>query len=193
MSWTRGAGLVLFSGMLVLGCRGEPVAVESDAELRAASVGGEAALTAAQNRDIAALRSATAAFHRFDVAQDAGYDSQFPAGCFTSDAGAMGFHYLNGLNVGSLDVTKPQLLMYEPQADGSRRLIGVEFIKPGAPTDVAPVLFGRTFKYNSVFQVWVLHVWAWAHNPDPEDGIFADWNPRVSCEHADVISATAHH
>lgn len=191
MSWTRGAALVL--AMVTLGCGGEPVAIQPDAAQQADARRAEANLTAAQNRDIAALRAATAAYHRFEVATEAGYDTQFPAGCFTSDEGAMGFHYLNGLNVGSLDVTRPQLLMYEPQADGSRRLIGVEFIKPGQASDVPPVLFGRTFKYNTVFQVWVLHVWAWAHNPNPEDGIFADWNARISCEHAAVVSATAHH
>ena len=191
MSWIKGAGL--FAAAALLGCGGEPVAVQPDAALQAETRLSEANLTAAQNRDIAALRAATAAFHRIEVAKDAGYDVQFPAGCFTSDEGAMGFHYLNGLNVGTLDVTRPQLLMYEPQADGSQRLLGVEFIVPGQESDLPPVLFGRTFKYNSVFRVWVLHVWAWAHNPDSEDGIFADWNSRVTCEHAAVVSATAHH
>lgn len=29
---------------------------------------------------------------------------------------------------------------------------------------------------------WLLHVWVWKHNPN---GMFEDWNPNVSCEHAD--------
>lgn len=138
-------------------------------------------LPAHVNRDLAALRSATAAFHRIEVASAAGYDAQFPPGCFASDEGAMGLHFLNGQNVGTLSVTRPQLVMYEPQANGSMQLVGVEYIVPGAPTDTPPRLFGRDFHYNPVFEVWVLHVWAWRHNPQ---GMFADWNPTVSCAHA---------
>ena len=189
MSWTRGTGFVL--GMVLLGgCGSEPVALDAAAERSVITQMNEASLSAAQNRDIAALRAATARFHRIDVAHAAGYDTQFPAGCFTSDAGAMGFHYLNGTNVGSLEVTRPQLVMYEPQANGSMRLVGVEYIVPGLPTDEPPVLFDRAFAYNPVFDVWVLHVWTWAHNPD---GVFEDWNPRVTCEHAAVVSPTSHH
>jgi hypothetical protein len=146
-------------------------------------------LPAHVNRDIAALRAATAAFHRIDVAHAAGFDAQFPPGCFESDAGAMGFHFLNEANVGTLSVTRPQLVMYEPQANGSMLLVGVEYIMPGLPTDTPPRLFGRDFAYNAVFEVWVLHVWAWRHNPA---GMFADWNPTVSCAHAGA-AIDAHH
>jgi hypothetical protein len=31
---------------------------------------------------------------------------------------------------------------------------------------------------NHTFDVWALHVWVWKHNPS---GMFADWNPQVSC------------
>jgi hypothetical protein len=36
----------------------------------------------------------------------------------------------------------------------------------------------QTFKRNEQFGVWALHVWLYRDNPS---GIFADWNPRVSC------------
>ena len=39
-------------------------------------------------------------------------------------------------------------------------------------------LFGETFHRNDGAGLWVLHVWLWNHNPA---GLFADWNPTVSC------------
>jgi hypothetical protein len=102
----------------------------------------------------------------------------------------MGFHWLKGENLGKLEAARPQLVMYEPQQDGSMKLVGVEYIYPGAPTDVPPVLFGRPFVWNAVFQVWALHAWVWENNPR---GMFADWNPRVSCEHAGVVARGSHH
>ena len=102
----------------------------------------------------------------------------------------MGVHYLNNTRVGGLKVTEPQLLMYEPQQNGTMKLVGVEFIVPGVPTETAPVLFGQTFQYNATFGVWALHVWAWAKNPL---GLFYDWNPNVTCAYATSVSAVAHH
>jgi hypothetical protein len=140
-------------------------------------------------RDLASLRSATARYHRIEEAHLAGYDTQFPPGCFSSAGGAMGYHFLSPDRVGTLSVTEPQLLMYEPQKNGRLRLVGVEYIVPGSPDDEPPALFGRPFHYNAVFGVWALHVWAWAHNPN---GTFADWNPTVSCEHAATVADLAH-
>lgn len=148
------------------------------------------ALSAAANRDLAALRAATASLHRFEQAAPAGYDEQFPPGCFKDATGAMGFHYINKGNVGTLEAARPQLVLYEPQADGSRKLVGVEYIVPGDPKDPAPVLFDQSFTYNTTFKVWALHAWVWENNPL---GIFASWNPRVSCQYADVVAAGSHH
>lgn len=182
----------LLAGLALLaGCGAEPTATgatpfAADARPLAARLAqGEN-----EHADVAALRAATARFHRIEVAAAEGYGTQFPPGCFASAAGAMGFHYLNGAAVGTLDVTRPQLVMYEPQKDGSMKLVGVEFIFPGLPTDTPPVLFGRAFQYNDVFDVWALHVWAWRENPR---GLYADWNPLVSCEHASAVTTAAHH
>jgi hypothetical protein len=41
-----------------------------------------------------------------------------------------------------------------------------------------PELFGQHFHRNEAFGIWALHVWVWRNNPS---GLFADWNPRVSC------------
>ena len=56
-------------------------------------------------------------------------------------------------------------------------------------TAAAPVLFGQEFKQNDTFQLWGLHVWLWKENPS---GLFASWNPRVSCRHTTAVSSMAH-
>lgn len=186
----RTAGLLAGIALLA-GCAGEPTATASaDAAADAGSLAARLAQGENEHADVAALRAATARFHRIEVADAAGYDTQFPPGCFAIAEGAMGFHYLNGAAVGTLDVTRPQLVMYEPQKDGTMKLVGVEFIYPGLPTDPPPVLFGRAFQYNHVFSVWALHVWAWRENPR---GLYADWNPLVSCEHASAVTTASHH
>lgn len=148
----------------------------------------------AEHRDLAALRAATAHFHDRQAAFDAGYGEQFPPGCFRSDdnetEGAMGYHYIDWERVGSLDPTQPQLIIYERQRNGQFRLVGVEFIHPGSPDDDPPVLFGQPFTWHEVFEVWVLHVWAWRNNPS---GMYKPWNPRVTCRWADDIAAQPHH
>lgn len=171
---------------------GDPATTESlSATSPLASKGLDGtALSAAANRDLAALRAATAGLHRFEQAAPAGYDEQFPPGCFSDATGAMGFHYIKSENVGTLEAAKPQLVLYEPQADGSRKLVGVEYILPGDPSDPAPVLFDQPFTYNTTFKVWALHAWVWENNPL---GIFASWNPRVSCQYADVVATGSHH
>ena len=166
--------------ILLGGCDGEPTITDPTADMQPLAATSQ--MSASEQQDLAALRAATASFHRIEVAKAAGYDVQFPAGCFSSPAGGMGFHYLNGSKVGTLSVTEPQLAMYEPRKDGSLRLVGFEYIVPGVPTETAPVLFGQTFEYNSTFSVWALHVWAWKNNPS---GLFSDWNPTVSCQYAD--------
>jgi hypothetical protein len=143
-------------------------------------------LSAGENRELAALRAATARFQRFEVARDAGWNVQFPEGCFESATGGMGFHYMNA-GAGTLVVTEPNFLMYEPQKNGRMRLVGVEYMAPG---DLPrPSLFGQQFDWNADFGVWVLHVWAFAHNPA---GLFEGYNPTISCDHAVVASATHH-
>jgi hypothetical protein len=183
---------VLLAGIALLaGCGAEPVPTENFTATTAdeSQAGLDGTLTAADRQDLAALRAATAPFHRIAVADAAGYDNQFPAGCMTSPAGGMGFHYLKGTSVGSLDPATPQLVIYEPERNGTLRLVGVEFIYPGQSTDTPPVLFGQSFRWNETFQVWALHVWAWKNNPT---GLFQDWNPDVSCQYAASLSTMAH-
>ena len=187
----RIAGL-LTTIALLSGC-GETTQTPTGTTAARAPLEPGAALSArseSENKALAALRAATAPFHRIEAAGAAGWNNQFPAGCFASAAGGMGYHWLNGANVGTLDPSRPQFVMYEPQKKGSMKLVGVEFIYPGIPSDPVPVLFGQPFTYNTVFSVWALHVWVWKENPN---GLYADWNPRVSCAYATTAVVTSHH
>jgi hypothetical protein len=145
--------------------------------------GGEK-LTVDQLRAIASVRNATARFHDIAVAQRAGYTNQYPAGCKSSPSGAQGFHWLNPALVdGTVNLLTPELVMYEPQADGSMQLIGVDYIVPfdqwNSPQP--PQLLGVPFMRNEPLGVWALHIWAWRPNPS---GAFAMWNPSASCANA---------
>ena len=78
--------------------------------------------------------------------------------------------------------------MYEYKG-GKYRLLGVEYIVPAdawhATNQGPPVLMGQLLHYVSspnrygLPAFYELHVWAWENNPN---GMFADWNPKVSCE-----------
>lgn len=172
--------------ILVSACSGDTTAnsPSSYSQLRI-----DANRTSSESKDLASLRQATAKFHDKDASAAAGYDTQFPAGCFSSPDGGMGYHFLKGSNVGTLDPSRPQFVMYEPQKNGQMKLVGVEFIYPGVPTDPAPYLFGQAFQYNYTFSVWALHVWAWDENPA---GLYANWNPKVSCRYATTVATMVH-
>ena len=145
---------------------------------------GDDELTDAQRQAVAQVRAATDPFRSLATAQGAGYTAQFPAGCAESPEGAQAFHYLNeGLVDATVELLRPELVMYEPQADGSMQLIGVDYVVPfGVWTSSAPpTLLGVPFMRNEPLGVWALHIWAWRANPS---GMFAAWNPDVSCEHA---------
>ena len=96
----------------------------------------------------------------------------------------MGFHIANikQLETGSLSLLRPEVLLYAPTEDGSMEFLGVEYIVPDPDKALAPPeLMGQTFHYNPIQKIWALHVWIGKDNPN---GIFADWNPEVSCEFA---------
>lgn len=132
-----------------------------------------------------ALRLATVAFHSFDVAAAAGWDTAISP-CVESPMGGMGYHIANIgqlTNGGHLQLLRPEVLLYAPTEDGSMEFLGVEYIIPAAdwPHDQAPEFLGQHLHYNPVQDIWALHVWSARHNPN---GIFEDWNPEVSCEFA---------
>ena len=145
----------------------------------AAAAGADGAKT---NRQLAQVKRATERFKDVSKAEAAGYAAL--GECVDSRSGAMGVHYLNGALLGDpkLDLRKPELLLYEPQADGSMKLVGVEWMQLNSGQR-APRLMGRRFQgpmtHNGTAPShFDLHVWTVRKNPR---GTFAQYNPRVSC------------
>jgi hypothetical protein len=135
------------------------------------------------------VRRATRAFNDVGMARAAGYAAFL--GCVSGpQRGAMGIHFVNSelVNDGVLDPQRPEALMYEAK-DGRLRLVGVEYIVLAdawnAKHPAPPTLRGQSFHYTGapnrygIPAFYALHVWAWKANPH---GMFADWNPKVSCE-----------
>jgi hypothetical protein len=149
--------------------------------------------TSSQNRDLETLKQVTAPFRSFDAAVAAGWSAQITPCMSDPIAGGMGNHFGNtALIDGTVKVNEPELLLYEPQADGSKLLVAVEYIVPytaHARSAAPPELFGQKFKQNDTFQLWGLHVWAWKSNPS---GLYADWNPQVNCNNAHEAPASMH-
>ena len=135
-------------------------------------------LTADQQRDLNTLYGVTKAYTDFSRAQAAGYTERL-TGCMSDASGGMGYHYGK---VAFIDVEarlqEPEILMYEPQRDGSLQFVGIEFVVPLSASATPPSLFGLQYHKNEAFQLWVLHVWLYRDNPS---GMFTDWNPTVSC------------
>jgi hypothetical protein len=125
--------------------------------------------------------------------------------------GAMGLHYFRPDMLGITaapnprvdgtgtytDFAKPAILVYEPQADGTLELIAVEnlvFAKAWkqAGHDAPPSFHGVT--WNTMMDDPATpadeahnfephhdrHIWLYRENPN---GIFAQFNPRVTCKH----------
>ncbi len=196
----RRATQLLTGIALLAGCGGESTPTEATAHLQPqtaasqASEAGENTDNSSVRRDLAALRRATASFHSFKKAKAAGWSAQI-TGCMTDPGGAggMGFHYGNtNLIDGSVRVEEPELLLYEPERNGRLRLVAVEYIIPyslHSRSATPPVLFGQKFKQNDTFQLWGLHAWVWKENPS---GVFANWNPRVTCAHTGDVMSMRH-
>jgi len=143
------------------------------------------------------VRAGTARFRYISTALREGYAAA--TSCVSGpDTGAMGVHLVHMNNGqpdrvadGKLIPGEPEALIYEPQADGSMRLVGVEFIEiaadwnsrnPQGPPSVAGNLMNLVGEPNryGLPAFYELHVWAWENNPR---GSFADWNTQVTCEH----------
>jgi hypothetical protein len=166
-------------------------------------VGGQA-LAAGGNW--AAVRAATARFHSTVQAGKAGY-GPFPVGaplheCISNltGPGAMGFHWVNGKYIDSdVDPLHPEVLVYAPAADGSLKLVALEYVVfqgdwyKTHPANSMPELFGQMFMpvpEPNRYQIpafFALHVWLYQNNPS---GMFASFNPTVSCDGAAAAAAS---
>jgi hypothetical protein len=151
---------------------------------------GHSAAPRSQHDDLRRARAATRRFRDVKVAREAGYAA---TGECAEDPkyGGMGIHYANEelLADGELDVSKPEVLVYEPTPSGRLRLGAVEYLQADADQDLAtdpdrPSLFGLPFDgpmlgHEPGMPVhYDLHAWLYRHNPA---GRFAMWNPNVHC------------
>ena len=165
---------------------------------------------------LAEIRRATDPYRDVNAALAAGYIRDPANMCETAEMmgkpaadGAMGIHYfrpdLLGIsappdprvdgNGTYTDFSHPAILLYEPQADGSLELIGVEnlvFAKAWkeAGNDAPPSFHGIPYDPMADDPATTLdeahnfephydrHVWLYRENPN---GIFTPFNPRVTC------------
>ena len=163
-------------------------------------------VTAAQrvvlNRQLADAKAATAEYRDIAAARADGYFqvTQFIPG--------LGLHMVN-LQVANtaFDPAHPQILLYEPETDGSLRLVGVAYqFKHTDDTPPAGFTGGSDvwhYHTNLCFQkggsvtiasdaaacravgglyfqkqtAWLLHAWVWKTNPH---GVFTEVNPNVA-------------
>jgi len=104
--------------------------------------------------------------------------------------GAMGVHFLNPANIGPvLDPAKPQVLIYEPDANGKLTLAAAEWLMPvQAANGTAPTIFGQTLVgpmpgHEPIMPAGLvhydLHVWLWKDNPR---GMFVSTNKAIKCD-----------
>lgn len=177
---------------------------------------------------LAEIRQATEKYRDIKVALAEGYIRDPANMCETADMmglppekGAMGIHYVrldmlgitsppsprvNGTSTHT-DFMRPAILLYEPQADGSLELIGVEnlvFAKSwkDAGHDAPPSFHGVVYdtmvdnpatpidEAHNFEPHHDRHVWLYRENPN---GVFSPFNPRVTCQHHKGDGAHQHH
>lgn len=145
-------------------------------------------------RDLAALRRATTKYHDVNAALADGFIAT-PHCVAHPELGGMGVHYVNPARImdPAINLLEPEVLLYV-ESGGRMKLIGVEYMLAIGPPDApvpdpappAPILFGREFDgpmpppEEGMPPHYALHAWVWQANPA---GIFAPFNPNVSCGH----------
>ena len=138
------------------------------------------------------VRAATAKYVDIKVATREGWVQATP--CVSSpSSGAMGVHFVLPARVGdgTINANEPEALIYEPQANGALRLVGVEYIvlagdwaklhkEGGAPSVDGHLMHyvGEPNRYG-LPAFYEMHVWAWEKNPN---GNFVDFNTKVTCD-----------
>ena len=182
----------------------------------AASVAFIPFMVSAADVDLDELREMTSKYKDINVALEEGYISP-DNHCVSAEAeglppelGAMGMHYINPAmlqvtatqprvdgNSTHTDWTKPSILIYEPQADGSMELVAVEnlvfeaaWVASGKTEEL--VLNGRGWDHmaddpategdeaHGFMPHYDQHVWLYREIPM---GALMPFNPNVTCEH----------
>jgi hypothetical protein len=190
------------------------------------SISAPAAIGGSGEPTLAEVRAATARFQDVKVALAEGYVRDPMNICDTADMmgrpaslGAMGVHYFRPDLLGikgppnprvdgdgtHTDFRKPAILIYEPQADGSQKLVAVEnlvFQKSWhAAGHTRPPRFHGveydTMQDDPATRIDEAHMFephydrhVWLYRPNP-NGVFAQFNPRVSCRAHAAANARA--
>jgi hypothetical protein len=151
----------------------------------------------ASNEGISAAKKGTTQYHDIATAAHDGFGKLLDkngVACIDDPAGGMGIHYVNKARVGDAHeiASAPEAVIYEPQKNGGRKLVAVEYVVVKADWEKAgntapPSLFGKQFELvkegnrYGLPDFYELHAWIWKHNPK---GMHEDWNPKVSCQFA---------
>jgi hypothetical protein len=147
------------------------------------------------DKGLSKVRHATQQFRSLSVATKAGYERLLDKdgiACIDMDGmGGMGVHYVKGALVGdgAIDPLTPEAVVYEPDERGRPHLVALEYVVFKDAWDAThggsePMLFNQKFDTTLVgnrFDLpafYSLHVWLYKDNPA---GMFAMWNPDVSC------------
>ncbi len=175
-----------------------------------------ASMSVADEVDLDAVRAATEKYKDVNIALSDGYIRDPANHCVTAaeeglpaEWGGMGIHYIHparlGITAGEprvdgngtyTDWMQPGILLYEPQADGTLQLVGVEnlvwqaaWAETGKPM---PEINGKVWEAmadnpdteadeaHNFMPHYDQHIWLFRDNPT---GILNPFNPNVSCEH----------
>ncbi len=138
-------------------------------------------------RELAAVRRATAKYHDVEKALADGYIAALHC-VSVPGLGGMGYHYIKPSLATdlALDPLQPEFLLYAPSGSGLR-LVAVEYFVANVgqerPEVMGIPLHGPMPGHEpGMPEHYDLHAWIWQPNPN---GMFADFNPNVSCETAD--------
>ena len=209
--------IIAFACMTTLaacgGAEEQPEATEAEASASAVP-----ALTPEQETFVSDLRAATAKYADVAVAEAEGFMRDPANHCVTAEMmghpaeiGNMGIHYfrpdLLGITNpappvagtdGVIDINLPEVLVYEPQMDGTLQLVAAEYLVFQEPWAKAgntapPALAGMPFvamandpatpidEAHEFTPHYELHVWVHRDNPT---GLVSEFNPAVTCDHA---------
>jgi hypothetical protein len=192
-------GSLAVIGVLAVAACADIASVSPEADIGQPSLAVEWAGNPELAKIVASARAATSKYHDESVAIADGYRPT--SVCESSSIGAMGLHYnkpsLLGVIPGSsplngsdavFDPTRPEVVLYEPQADGTKRLVAIEYVVfrsawdalHSAPPTLAGIPFDQRFGSNAhgISDHYELHLWLWRENPL---GVFRPYNPNVSC------------
>jgi hypothetical protein len=145
---------------------------------------GDTSTAPRADSELDVVRAQLDIYQSIEVALEDGYE-QLTECMEQAPDGGMGFHFVKREYFSDgVRKDRPEMLLYEPQTDGSLQLVAVEYYVPfrGWSDTRAPSLFGREFTAHGDLEAYILHVWLWKENPA---GTFEDWNPDVSCAAAD--------